>query len=163
MNKNLLAIGLTISLISCQSKLTDQNTSTATEKTNKPQVQSTTADNSKALLLDGTWEVDYMMTKGTPFAELFTKGKPTLNFNSLQNNVSGTAGCNNYSGTVTVEANKIKFGENMAVTKKMCAEGMEGERLFLETLPKINSYSISEGKTLNLIMGDMAIMRAQRK
>ena len=130
---------------------------------NKQNASTMTPDNGKALLLDGTWEANYIMNSPKPFAELYPQVKPTITFNSADKRVSGISGCNNFNGGFTVEGNKLSFSEGMALTRKMCPD-MAGEETFMTTLQKVNSYSISEqGKTLNLIMGDMAVMRMQRK
>jgi len=66
-------------------------------------------------------------------------------------------------GKLSVKVNKISFKEPIAVTKKMCLDG-NGESVYLSTLEKIDSYSVSEdGKTLNFIMGDIAVMRFEKK
>ncbi len=130
---------------------------------NKKNVTTVEKDNGKALLIDGNWEVDYIMPQGKSFDELYARAKPTFTFDSKEGKVSGVTGCNNFTGTFSTEGKKISFGENMAVTRKMCPD-MTGEQAFLATIKKVNSYSVTNaGKTLNLIMGDMAIMRAQRK
>ena len=50
----------------------------------------------------------------------------------------------------------------MTMTKMFCPG--DGESSFMDGLKKVNSYSVSdEGKTLNLIMGDIAIMRFHKK
>jgi hypothetical protein len=49
------------------------------------------------------------------------------------------------------------------MTKMMCMD-IQGEDVYMSTLEKIDSYSISEdGKTLNFIMGDTAMMRFEKK
>lgn len=119
--------------------------------------------NMKANLLDGEWEANYIM--GTPkgMQELFPNGNPTVTFQTVENSISGFAGCNNFNGSFSTDGNKITIPENLAVTRKMCPD-MSGENTFLESLNKVNSYSVTEqGNTLNLIMGDMAIMRLTRK
>jgi heat shock protein HslJ len=117
----------------------------------------------KALLIDGSWEANYIMNTPKPFAELYAKVKPSITFNSTEGKLSGITGCNNFTGSFTLDGNKISIPENLALTRKMCPD-MSGEQAFLDALKKVNSYSVTEqGKTLNLIMGDMAIMRLQRK
>lgn len=60
--------------------------------------------------------------------------------------------------------NKIDFTQGMAVTKMMCMNGQQGEQVFMSTLPKITSYDITDdGKTLNFISGDIAMMRFTKK
>ncbi|WP_143186095.1 META domain-containing protein [Algoriphagus halophilus] len=119
--------------------------------------------NMKANLLDGEWEANYIM--GTPkgMQELFPNGNPTVTFQTAENSISGFAGCNIFNGSFSTDGNKITIPENLAVTRKMCPD-ISGENTFLESLHKVNSYSVTEqGNTLNLIMGDMAIMRLTRK
>ena len=44
----------------------------------------------------------------------------------------------------------------------ICIDG-NGENVFLETIKKINTWSVTDGNTLNLIMGDIALMRFTKK
>lgn len=119
--------------------------------------------NLKGNLLDGTWEANYIMNTPKPFAELYAKVKPTITFNSHDGKVSGITGCNNFNGSFKIDGSKLSWADGMATTRKMC-EDMTGEQTFLATLKKVNSYAITgEGKTLNLIMGDMAVMRLTKK
>lgn len=128
----------------------------------KKTTQSTTPG-MKANLIDGTWEANYIMNTPKPFNELYVNVKPTITFNSIDSKVSGISGCNNFNGSFKMDGNKISFGEGMALTRKMCPD-MAGETAFMETLKKVNSYSVTDqGRTLNLIMGDMAVIRLQRK
>lgn len=122
-----------------------------------------TSSNMKANLIDGTWEANYIMNTPKPFADLYAGAKPSITINSVAGTVAGMSGCNNFNGTFSLDGNKVNFSENMAMTRKMCPD-MTGETTFMETLKKVNKYSVTEqGKTLNLIMGDMAIMRLTRK
>ena len=71
---------------------------------------------------------------------------------------------NNYAGKLIVNGNKIDFTGPLAVTKMACLDDKgNGENLFLETLKKVNNYSINPDSTLNFIMGDIAIMRFTKK
>lgn len=71
----------------------------------------------------------------------------TINFSGSDNKVSGTAPCNNYSGTFNSSSGNLSFGP-LASTKRMCPE-MENETLFLNALQNTSSYKIS-GSELNL-------------
>ena len=124
---------------------------------------STAPDNNiKANLIDGTWEVNYILHTPKPFDQLYPDFKPTVIFNSAEGTVGGITGCNNFAGKFMLSGNQITWGEAMATTRKMCPD-MSGEETFLTTLKMVNTYSVTEqGKTLNLIMGDMAIMRLTR-
>ena len=124
---------------------------------------SSTKNTKSVSKLDGSWELNYIM--GAPgVAAMFKDVVPTLTVNSAENQVSGNNGCNSYSGIVKIEGTKIDLSSPMAVTRKMCINGVEGEKLYMATLQKINRYSVSEeGKTLTMISGDMALMRFTKK
>jgi len=113
--------------------------------------------------IDGTWEANYIMNSPKAFDELYPRTKPTISFNSSQNQISGASGCNSFRGKCSIDGNKLQIDEALALTRKMCPD-MVGEQIFLETLKKVNTYSVTdEGKTLNLIMGDIAVMRLTKK
>jgi len=117
---------------------------------------------SKAISLEGTWELNYITGPRIAFGGLYPNQKPTITFNLKESNVSGRSSCNSYSGKLNVDGNKISFKDPMAMTKMFCPG--EGENIYMKTLEKIDSYSISEdGKTLNFIMGDIAMMRFEKK
>lgn len=109
--------------------------------------------------LDGTWELDYMSGTRIAFDGLYPNKKPTITFDTSNNKVSGNSSCNNYSGNMTLDGNVIKFGP-LASTKMACPGN--GESSFFQTLDKVNTYSVQEN-TLTFIMGDIAIMRFQKK
>jgi heat shock protein HslJ len=121
------------------------------------------SDSYKTSLIEGTWEVNYIMNAPKPVEVLFLKAKPVITFTVNKNTISGNSGCNNFNGEFTIDDNKIIVADALATTRKMCPD-MTGEQLFLETLKKINTYSVTnQGKTLNLIMGDIAVMRFTKK
>ena len=117
----------------------------------------------KTASLDGTWELNYITGPRIAFGGLYPNKKPTIVFDLKENRVSGNASCNSYSGKLNVDGNKISFKDPIAMTKMMCMD-IQGEDVYMSTLEKIDSYSISEdGKTLNFIMGDIAMMRFEKK
>lgn len=117
----------------------------------------------KSASLEGTWELNYITGSRIAFDGLYPEKKPTIVFDLKENRVSGNASCNSYSGNLNVDGNKISFKDPMAMTKMMCKD-IQGEDIYMSTLQKINSYSISEdGKTLNFIMGDIGMMRFTKK
>jgi len=114
--------------------------------------------------LDGTWELNYISDPQSTFEGLYPNKKPTINFNTKENQVSGNSSCNSYTGKLSVDGNKIDFAQPMAVTKMMCLDGLQGEQTYLSTLQKITSYDVTDdGKTLNFISGDIALMRFTKK
>ncbi|WP_428228584.1 META domain-containing protein [Flavobacterium sp.] len=114
--------------------------------------------------LEGTWELDYISGPRIAFDGLYPNKKPTIHFNVKENQVSGSNSCNSFTGKLIVTGNKIDFTQPMAVTKMMCMDAQQGEQVFMSTLPKITSYDVTDnGKTLNFISGDIAMMRFTKK
>jgi len=111
--------------------------------------------------LNGTWELNYITGPRIAFDGLYPEKKPTITFDVANNKISGNTSCNNFNGKLNIDGNKINFNDPMAMTRMMC-QG-QGETTFLETLKKVNSWSVSDGNTLNLIMGDIAMMRFTKK
>lgn len=74
-------------------------------------------------------------------------------------NLTGNAGCNNYSGTYTVNGNQITIGP-LASTRKMCSDPagiMEQEAQYLAALGTAATYQI-EGTKLELRTKDSALV-----
>jgi heat shock protein HslJ len=117
---------------------------------------------SASLPLEATWEANYVLGSSTPFAELYPNKKPALTFDLSEKRVSGSTGCNSFSGTVVLDGNKIQFPNQWAMTRMFCPG--DGEGLFLKTLKSVNSYAISpDGTMLTLIGDDIAMMRLIKK
>ncbi|HEX8014350.1 MAG TPA: META domain-containing protein [Flavobacterium sp.] len=113
--------------------------------------------------LEGNWELSYITGPRIAFDGLYPEKKPTINFNIKENLVSGNNSCNSYTGKINVTENKMNFPEPMIATKMMCLD-CQGEQVFMSTLSKVTSYSFTDdGKTLNLISGDIATMRFTKK
>jgi heat shock protein HslJ len=118
----------------------------------------------KTASLEGTWELNYITGPRITFDGLFPNKKPTISFDLKEIRVSGNNSCNSYTGKLNTEGNKINFKDPMAVTKMMCMDGMQGETTYMETLQKIDTYTISEdGKVLNFMMGEVMMMRFEKK
>ena len=113
--------------------------------------------------IEGTWELNYITGPKIAFEGLYPNKKPTIIFDIKENKVYGNNSCNQFFGTLKVDGNKINFKDaKMGMTMMACPG--EGEKVYMNTLEKIDSYSISDdGKTLNFIMGDIAMMRFEKK
>ena len=59
-----------------------------------------------------------------------------------EDQVGGYAGCNQFTGSVTVSGEGIAFGP-IASTRRMCAEGMQQEDAFLQALESAHRFDIS--------------------
>jgi heat shock protein HslJ len=71
--------------------------------------------------------------------------------------VSGTAGCNNFTGGYTVEGTTLRFGP-AAVTRKMCADAgvMQQEAAYLKALESVSTSRV-EADRLELRTADGAL------
>jgi heat shock protein HslJ len=118
--------------------------------------------NKNTSTLEGTWELNYISGPRIAFDGLYPDKKPTISFDLKENKVSGNNSCNQYFGTLKVEGSKINFKDAKMGMSMMACPG-NGENTYMKMLEKIDSYSISEdGKTLNFIMGDIAMMRFEK-
>ncbi|MFB9293203.1 META domain-containing protein [Persicitalea jodogahamensis] len=112
--------------------------------------------------LSGSWEANTVTGGPAPFDQLYPDKKPTLNFDLTANRVSGTTGCNQFSGPIKIDGKQIQFSDQMVMTRMMCPG--EGEATFLKTLKSVNRFALSpDVKTLTLLNGDIAVMRFTRK
>lgn len=123
--------------------------------------KNTTDNASTPSPLNGTWELNYISGIRIAFDGLYPDKKPQITFDVDNKKISGNTGCNSFNGKLNMDGNKINFNDPMAMTRMMCQGA--GETTFLETLKKVNTWSVSEGNTLNLIMGDIAMMRFTKK
>jgi heat shock protein HslJ len=113
----------------------------------------------KTTSLEGTWQLNYITGPRIAFEGLFPDKKPTIVFDVQNNKVSGNNSCNQYFGALILEGQKINFKDAKMGMTMMACEG-NGDSLYMETLNKIESYTISEdGKTLNFMLGNIEMMR----
>jgi len=113
--------------------------------------------------LEGTWQLNYITGSRIAFDGLYPDKKPTITFDLKENKVSGNNSCNQYFWALKIEDNKINFKDAKMGMTMMACPGI-GETTYMKTLEQIDSYSISEdGKTLNFIMGDIAMMRFEKR
>jgi heat shock protein HslJ len=114
---------------------------------------------SKKASLEGTWQLCYITGPKIVFDALYPNKKPTIVFDVTNNKVTGNNGCNQYFGALIIDSQKINFKEAKMGMTMMACEGT-GDTLYMETLQKIEKYTISEdGKTLNLLIGNIEMMR----
>ena len=113
----------------------------------------------KTTELNGTWELNYISGAKIAFDGLFPNKKPSITFNLPETGITGNGGCNNFRAPFSIDGNAIKFKDPVAT--RMACPG-NGEASFFKSLKTITSYSVNE-QTLTLIMGDIALMRFQKK
>ncbi len=126
-------------------------------------VQNKTTTTNSVKELNGTWELNYITGPRIAFNGLYPNKKPTIIFDTKENRVSGNNSCNSFTGKLNIDGHKINFRDGLATTKMMCIDN-QGEQVFMDTMLKITSYDITDnGKTLNFISGDIAMMRFTKK
>lgn len=114
----------------------------------------------KITSLNGTWVLTYI--NNSQVEALYPGRKPRILFETANKRISGNTGCNSFSfpDPVKLDGSKIDFTGPMILTKMFCPG--QGENVFLETIKKVDSWSLTDDTTLNLTMGDTAMMRFTR-
>lgn len=153
------ALVVNLFFIQCSQMAKKTNTQSAPNLVDENNRVEASTDSSK---LSGTWELNYITGSRIAFDGLYPNKKPTITFDVVNNVVSGNTSCNNFNGKLIVEGNKIDFTIPLAMTKMMCQDG-KGENVFLGTLKKVNTYSISNGTSLNFIQDDISVLRFSKK
>ena len=115
----------------------------------------------EATTLNGTWELNYITGPKIAFNAMYPDKKPQIKFNLTENEMGGTTSCNGFSSKIKIDGNKISIEEPFAKTMIFCEGG--GETTFLNMLKKVNKYEVTNGNTLNFIIGDVAVMRFTKK
>jgi heat shock protein HslJ len=111
-------------------------------------------------LYNTSWELEYISGPRIAFEGLYPDKKPFVKFDEATKQVSGNAGCNGYSAPYTLKGNTLTFGEQGPTTMMFCEGG--GEQAFLQMIKKINAYSIDKDGKLNLLLGDVPMMRFKK-
>tara|TARA_R110000796_G_scaffold252631_3_gene389388 strand:- start:46316 stop:46741 length:426 start_codon:yes stop_codon:yes gene_type:complete len=110
-------------------------------------------------LYNTTWELDYISGPRIAFTGLYPDKKPRITFNKSTQKVEGNNSCNGYSATYTLKDDTISFGEPGATTMMYCGEG---EKIFLNTIKKVNKYEIDASNNLNLMIDDITMLRFKK-
>ncbi len=140
----------TLNLSACNStKMNTNNTKTA------DQTESTK-------ITDIYWKLVTLEGKSIADAEN-PHDQPHFMLNTKDNRVTGNGGCNGFFGNyaLTEKGKLLKF-EQLGSTKRMCANTVVNEYQFMQTLAKVDKYSI-KNKTLTLSVGDnspLAVFKA---
>ncbi|MDC7999845.1 META domain-containing protein [Aequorivita todarodis] len=115
--------------------------------------------NSSEQLYGTTWQLEYMSGPRIAFDGLFPNKKPEITFNKATSEVTGNNSCNGYSAKYTLNGKSISFGEPGPTTMMYCGEG---EPQFLNMMKKINGYSFDADGKLNLMIGEVPMMRFKK-
>lgn len=91
--------------------------------------------------LNGQWVLKTL--NGKQADTLFTRQLPTLEFNFESKTISGTGGCNRYTGRFIL-INNILTAPNLATTRMMCIEP-NAEDEFFRVFQSDNTLSVKDG------------------
>ncbi len=107
-------------------------------------------------LFNVTWELEFISGPRIAFSGLYPNKKPAITFKKTTKKAEGTNSCNGYSAEYTLDGDAISFGEPGPTTMMFCGNG---EKVFLNTIKKINKYTIDADGKLNLMIDDVVMMR----
>ncbi|MBC6999465.1 META domain-containing protein [Cytophaga sp. FL35] len=111
---------------------------------------------SSSALFDNQWELQYITGPRIAFGGLYPNKKPKISFDRATKIVQGNNSCNGYRADYSLDAYKISFGEPGPTTMMYCGEG---EKVFLNTMKKVNAYGFDSSGNLELKMDEVVLMR----
>lgn len=120
-------------------------------------LQSCQSKKVEAADLAGYWVLKSL--DGIQGKESFKGALPTIEFNFENNTISGTGGCNRYSGGFTLVDNKFA-APNLASTDMLCFEENK-EHDFLQALAKSSDISL-EGNILKFTLNGVVILEFEK-
>ena len=107
-----------------------------------------------ASTLAGDWTLTEL--NGQPAPAVASGRRATLHFEAASTSVQGYAGCNRLGATYMIAGDSLHF-ETVALTRMVCAGGMELERRLADALTTTNRYSVtSTGLILFGVSGSLA-------
>ena len=105
--------------------------------------------------LNDTWALRQLNGKAIDKAQ-FPRRVPYFEVNLRDNHLTGSTGCNRFSGPFQVTSTTVKIGPLMS-TKMACANGMSVETEFLTALQAADTYKLN-GKNLTFMQGGTELM-----
>jgi copper homeostasis protein (lipoprotein) len=100
------------------------------------------------------WKLTQLMDK--PITIAAKQGEPHFILNSKTKRITGSGGCNRFTGSYQRNGDRLTFGK-IAMTFMACAEGMEIEREFMAALVQVKSWKIF-GEHLELLDGNRGFL-----
>lgn len=105
-----------------------------------------------------TWEVIQLGAKSLLDVDDITL--PTMSFDSEKKTVSGSTGCNSYSGGYNLDVYGLTFDENMIMTKKACP-GASTETAFMDAIQKAATFEIDGDELKIMDTAGLQILKAR--
>ena len=116
--------------------------------------------NNEIKITDTKWVLETL--EGQKINSLQNGKEVSFTLNTVENRVSGFAGCNNFFGIYTLEeGNRIRFS-TMGATRMACPEGAFNENKYLEIFNLADNYTIN-GDRLELNIGRRAPLAVFKK
>ena len=144
-----LALGMAAGCVSSRPETTASPSQAATS----PGAASSTLPTSA---VEQSWSL--VGLEGTAVNVSTERARPTLIFHAKEKRVSGMAAVNRFSGTYTLEGEKLKFGPLMSTKMGGPPELNELETRFLRALERTNAFRIERGE-LELLAGSQSLAR----
>lgn len=138
----LAALAVVIALAACTSGETD---AVAAPGENEPVRETSVPD---VMLTNTYWKL--VELNGAPVEP--GEGKELHMILRGEGQVGGYAGCNQFTGSVTVSGDGISFGP-IASTRRMCPDTMQQEDAFLQALEQASRYVVT-GEDLDIENGN---------
>jgi heat shock protein HslJ len=132
-----------------------------------PPTSDTAQDRSKSRVptdsLENTyWKLTHLRDAPVPAAP--GQREPHLIFNAENRRVNGSGGCNHVGGSYELNGDRLSL-DSITTTLMACAEGMETEKSFLETLREVSGWRV-DGQQLELVDDSgktLALFEARQK
>ncbi|HUP65176.1 MAG TPA: META domain-containing protein [Thermoanaerobaculia bacterium] len=107
--------------------------------------------------LDGS-EWTLVELRGQPAFPASAQGRPHLAFSAADSQVSGSTGCNSFSGSYVQDGAMLRITGPLRMTRRACAERErnEQERRFTAMLEATDSFAIHDDTLLLYSEGDTA-------
>jgi heat shock protein HslJ len=107
-------------------------------------MSATRAQGASAAIEGTAWLVEDIAGRG-----VIDRAQTTISFDT-PGRVSGSTGCNRYTGVATLEGEALRFGQ-LARTQRACVPAlMDQEQKFLAAMDAVRSYSVSANGWLRL-------------
>ncbi len=145
--KQILLITLLSIALACNSQTKNPAATVTNSSSTNPITDATNPANQDTIpvitdsALSGTWQLQLKKNEKLPVEA------PTITINMADKSFYGNTGCNNMSGTFTLDKdNQIIFGPDIIMTKKACPG--YNEKAFITNFTQTNRYRVKNGVLL---------------
>ena len=108
--------------------------------------------------IEGEWRL--VSIEGRPAETISSNKTPFIRIDMTEARISGSTGCNSFSGPLKINANTVDLSQPFLMTKMFC-EGMD-ENQFINTLQRGNEFYLTSTNKLQLKAGGSVLMEFTR-